>query len=381
MRTAQRIALPFEPDSAKYGPLECEQRRRLWWSLVTFDHRIIELTGSKGSMLIPTWNCKPPLNINDSDLRPEMKLSPRAYDRPTEALFVAVRSQLYDCIRRCTFHLDDFNPALRRSVDSSLSIDLENLALFERQLDETYFKDFDQHNATHLMTVNMTKMLLAKCRLLIDLALRSIDGHTRPARQRDQAVVDAITMLDCHTVMMTSTLLKGFCWLTRMYFPFPAYMHLAQDLRARPLAAHADSAWRSMNANYEARVDFDKMGSNEILFRVFAKQIVPAWQPRAQDAERRGVECPVPKLVAVMLEKLEDLKTRRDIATNSVDSRADTVTPMVASAKWDMDFRESPATGDFSGSFQDGIDDHLLGQYNIEQGNWAILDWYGNPGA
>ncbi len=53
-------------------------------------------------------------NISDTDLRPEMKVLPTSQTTPTEAIFVAIRSEMGRFVGRTNFHLDFTNPALKQ---------------------------------------------------------------------------------------------------------------------------------------------------------------------------------------------------------------------------------------------------------------------------
>ena len=86
IRIAQRMGIHSESALAKCTALEAEMRRRLWWSLILFDYRISQMSNSNSTTLDPTWDCKIPLNVNDSDLRPEMKGPPAFQGKSTEAL-------------------------------------------------------------------------------------------------------------------------------------------------------------------------------------------------------------------------------------------------------------------------------------------------------
>jgi Fungal specific transcription factor domain len=94
IRIAQRMGIHKESTYAKCTALEAEMRRRLWWLLIIFDHRIAEMSDQTITMLTPTWNCRTTLNVNDFDLRLEMKTPPEVHEKPTEALFAVVRSEL-----------------------------------------------------------------------------------------------------------------------------------------------------------------------------------------------------------------------------------------------------------------------------------------------
>ena len=113
IRIAHRMGLHRESALAEQTVFEAEMRRRLWWSLMLFDSRICELASCKPVTLDPTWDCKIPLNVNDSDLRPEMKVPPFIQGKTTEALFTVVRSDIGDYIRQTEFNLNFSAPALK----------------------------------------------------------------------------------------------------------------------------------------------------------------------------------------------------------------------------------------------------------------------------
>ncbi|KAF1363463.1 hypothetical protein EJ07DRAFT_152273 [Lizonia empirigonia] len=75
-RIANRMNIDSEAANAKHGVFEAEMRRRLWWAMVVYDSRISEMSDYKTTQLVPTWDCKIPVNVNDFDLRPEMTTRP-----------------------------------------------------------------------------------------------------------------------------------------------------------------------------------------------------------------------------------------------------------------------------------------------------------------
>lgn len=80
--------------------LEAEMRRRLWWSLAIFDSRIGEMANNKPVTLDPLWDCRIPLNVNDSELRSELKEPPVSQNKSTDALFAVISSEMvsYDFV-------------------------------------------------------------------------------------------------------------------------------------------------------------------------------------------------------------------------------------------------------------------------------------------
>ena len=275
-------------------------RRRLWWSLILFDSRIGEIANSKISTLDPTWDCKIPLNVNDSDLRPEMKVPPAIQGKSTDALFAVVRSELSEFIRHTMFHLDFTSPALKpiaKHFQNGLAGEDGELVKLEEMIEDQYLKYCDQENPIHFMTIWTTRAYLARCCLLEHHSRYSSSSVRRTEAQRDAATSYALRMLECDTRIMTSTLTKGFLWLNHFHFPFPAYIQIAQDLRRRPTSEQAQKAWQVMSDSYEPWFD-SQFRDNGPFFQMFTKIVLQAWEACEAASKRLGETLTPPRIVA-----------------------------------------------------------------------------------
>lgn len=275
IRIAERIGIHDEGLNAKCLVLEAETRRRLWWSLSTFDTRICEISGYKMKVqaFAEDGGCKLPLNVNDFDIRPEMQTPPEAYTTPTEALFTVVRSELSDSIRRLLLSSKDAIPSVE-AAQAALENDIE------RRLEEKYFRFCNPQNPLHFLTIWTTQSVLSKMRLILQFSLPTPRvGSPQEDSQRAFAFEGALNALEADTKLITSTLTKGFSWFLNLYFPFPAYVHLVQDLKERPLGEHAEKAWQLMTENMAARSEV-MQGVDHLLVRVFVKRILQVWDIR-----------------------------------------------------------------------------------------------------
>ncbi len=303
IRIAQRMGIDSESALAKCTPVEAEMRRRLWWSLILFDNRISQIIDSKTTTLNPTWDCKIPLNVNDSDLRPEMKGPPAIHGNSTEALFVVVRSELGEFIRQSVFHLDFTNPALKpiaKHLQNSPAPEGCELIKLEEMIEDKYLKSCDQENPVHFMTIWTTRAYLAKCRLLEHHSKYATSSVRQTEAHRDAATSHALRMLECDTKTMTSPLTKGFLWLTRSYFPLPAYIQIAQDLRKRPVSEQARQAWTIMSDNYEAW--FDSGFGDSPFYQIFSKIVLQAWEACGA-ASRQPLETLTPPRIVLSIKQ------------------------------------------------------------------------------
>ncbi|KAF4632699.1 hypothetical protein G7Y89_g5427 [Cudoniella acicularis] len=385
IRIAQRMGIHSESELAKCTTLEAEMRRRLWWSLVFFDTRIGELADFKTATLTPTWDCRIPLNINDSDLRLEMKEPPQVQGKSTEALFAVVRSELGDFIRHTTFHHAFASPALRpvaKDAQNSPIPEGSELVDLEKMIEDKYLKFCDPENPLHFMTIWMTRAYLARCRLM-EYYSRCSSAHQAEA-QRDAAISYALNMLECDTKIMTSPLTKGFLWQIHFYFPFTAYIQIVKNLKRRPVCDQAEQAWEVMSDNYEARFDLLRRDDGNPLFQLFTKIVFQAWDAREAAFRRLGKSLVTPRIV---------LSIRHKVAQIAQDIQ--NVGPGQPNGATDMGIKDLPmsmAMGFGSHSLlygmgrQDGYAGTGLGAYpdmselapldvDIDQWDWSAMDW------
>ena len=327
VRLAQRMGLHSESSLAKCSTFEAEMRRRLWWSIVLFDSRIGERAGAKVVALDPTWDCKPPSNVNDSDLRPEMNGPLKIQMGPTDSIFALIRSEIADFVRHTDFYLDFTTPALKpiaKVLQESSRPEDRELNHLEDMLERRYLTYCDPENPVHFMTMWTARSQLAKYRLLEHHARFS--GSTRPTDAQHNAATNyALRTIECDLKILSSPLTKAFFWLHRLYFPFPAFFQVLQNLKRRPLMEQAEQAWQIMGDDHLAWLQLHPMNDGPF-FQIFAKIVLQAWGARESVWDHtKGVLTP-PRLVTFVRHYLSqtasnfpDAATEQDY--NLVDQR------------------------------------------------------------
>ena len=351
-----------------------------------FDTRIGELADNKSATLAPTWDCRIPLNVNDSDLRSEMKEPPLVQGKFTEAFFAVVRSEWGDFIRHTKFHLDFTSPALRpfaKDVQHGPIPEGGELVNLEKMIEGKYLKFCDPEDPLQFMTIWMTRAHLAKYRLVEYYSRYSSSSVYQTDAQRDAAISHALSMLECDTKIMTSPLTKRYLWLLHFYFPFIAYIQLVQYMSGRPVSQQAEQAWEVMSDNYEARFVLPCRDDSP-LFDLFAKIVLHAWETR--EAAFRQLEEPLmpPRIVSHIKNKIAQT------AQNA--QNADTEHPNNVMGMGMDDFPMSVPMSFGSNSLlysiegQDGYAGIGLGEYpnmlgqaplnvDVNHLDWAAMDW------
>ncbi|KAJ5632278.1 hypothetical protein N7490_008617 [Penicillium lividum] len=304
IRIAQRMGIHSETFLAKYSVFEAEMSRRLWWSLLMLDARMGELSGAKTSTMNPTWDCKPPMNINDSEIWAEMKEPPSVQGKATEAVFIVLRSEVANYIRNSPFHLDFLNPALK-----PIAKDLPNggdVSTFETRIQDEYLKYCDKDNPLHFMTIWTIRASLSKCYLLESYAKHFDSSVHKTDAESDASVLQAFRLLECDTKILTSPLTKGYAWLLQIYFPFPAYINIIQDLKKRPGNKLTERAWQVMNENYEVRFKSPRAFESP-LFAIFARIILEAWEVLESTFKQSDFQVLSPKIILNIKQRLAEM--------------------------------------------------------------------------
>ena len=377
------MGLHNESDLVKCTALEAEMRRRLWWSLVLFDARIGEMAFSKTTKLAPTWDCRTPLNVDDSDLRPEMKELPDALGKPTEALFAVVRGELGEFVRNTKFYLDLTGPALKpiaRDVQNGSIPEGGELVTLEKVIENKYLKACDQENPLHFMTIWTTRAFLAKYHLVEYLSKYYSSSVHQTDAQRDTTISYALKLLECDTKLMMSPLTKRFYWLVQFHFPFPAYIQIVQELRRRPLSGQAEMAWAAMSDNYEARFDFLQRDKGPF-FKIFAKVVLEGWEARELALRQAGKSLTPPRFVSTIRHMLaqtaenvnESTEQPQDVMSMGVDNF---LMPIPMDFGGHMYGLERQATYAEVGS---GMYPHMPGRapldIDVNHLDWSAMNW------
>jgi hypothetical protein len=313
-----------EAELSRCTVFEAEMRRRLWWAFTLLDSRVAQLASSKVVTLDPSWDCKVPSNLNDSDLRPDMNELPINHGQATESLFTTVRDEMADFVRHSEAHLDFTNPAwkpMARHLRDTAAMDPSGLKELEDMIERKYLGSCDPGNPIHYVTIWTARSHLAKCYLMDHLSQHSGSCTRWPRAQRDAVFSYALRMLECDTMIMKSPLVKGFKWFNHFYFPFLAYLHLIQDLKTRPVDTLMRRAWDVMNENYDPWFRQAAHIGYLPVFRLFANIVLGAWTACAATAEQAGEVLALPDMVTSLRALLAELSEQAGTDINEqIDS-------------------------------------------------------------
>lgn len=250
-----------------------------------FDSRVSEVANSGANMQLPTWDCKIPLNVGDSELRRDMVETLAVQETPSDSIFVVVRCEIGEYIRRAPFHLTFANKSLKRLGQTEAG---GNLSALET-LVEKHLSGCKEDSPLQFLTIWTSRTQLAKYRLV-----ESCSEGTNT--ENECSLNQALRLLQCDTILMTNPSVKGYHWFLRHYLPFSGYIHIMQHLKTRKMHSKDDwkqvgEIWNVLNDNFAARFNTVTacVGTQ---FKAFTNLVLGGWETLEATYKQAGVETP-----------------------------------------------------------------------------------------
>lgn len=242
VRIAQSLGLHRDGKRLGLSPFQTEIRRRLWWHLLVRDSRAGEDYGLE-NIHSPFTDVDLPANVNDLDLRPEMKEPPVPRTGWTAMTFPLITIEMSKTMQKLAAMAASASPSSPPSEDVRAEIMRDLRARAERR-------------TVHCNPVIPQQRLAIVCTSFI---LTKLDFITRLQwillRQRaglhsdfatEENLAEALGLLQPR-LYEGDGLLKQFAWTRHAYPQYHVIMYVLLHLCVRPEGPSIDRAWRSVD--------------------------------------------------------------------------------------------------------------------------------------
>ncbi|KAH8878606.1 hypothetical protein GQ53DRAFT_707023 [Thozetella sp. PMI_491] len=247
MRAAMSIGLHRDGADFPLSPFEVERRRRIWWQMVTQDLRAAEdhgITILSGEIAATT---RLPLNVNDSDLEPDMRELPPSRQEWTDMSLPLLMEET-----------TRMSQALARLLASSEGVpDEEKRAeLVQQHSDraEALLRTCDTVIPHRRMAAACVRLRIRK--LDLTSRIQSMRAGSRPhgtaaALATEENLLDACEIVETGIGIQRDDMLRSFRWAGDMYPQFHAILYILWHLTVRPSGGSADRAWALAESAFE----------------------------------------------------------------------------------------------------------------------------------
>ena len=270
IRCGERIGLHRESVNDTLSPFEGEFRRRLWRQIIILDGRASQLVGvSSSAIFYYAGEMKRPLNVNDSDLNPNMKELPLEHVGATEMMFYSLRCEMGEYMYKNGAFLTD-GPA-RKGMKTPMTLIEKDASInaFANLLQDKFVKYCDTSIPLHLLVATTASLVIDHARLNAHHPRQYPDGGASlPQEEKDMLLRLAMSVVGSHNLCNVTKSLRGFLWHINVFFPFEAFILLLSELCQRTHGQLALDAWQVVNEVYDYHPELINNTKNAVYLAV-----------------------------------------------------------------------------------------------------------------
>ena len=265
------------------SPFVVEMRRRLWWQLIVLDLRCSEDRASD-PMIIPSMsNTKKPLNINDSDIWPEIEAPPPERVGFTEMTKCTVGHE----ICHLKVHFGQINRFDENGVElvSPLSFEerLKILNEAEKRLNERVVVHCDPKIPIAWATSMVARLIICRIRLMIYHPIEDGSGNFVPPHvSREHLLETAVLNLEYSHLLDIEPAAAQWRWFTKTYVQWHALATTLTELCVQTKGPLVQRAWRIVDAVFEKTAARIADSRNGLLWRPMKKLMARAQMKRKE---------------------------------------------------------------------------------------------------
>jgi hypothetical protein len=319
IRIAQRIGLHRDGSHLGLSVFETEMRRRLWWQVIMVDSTIGHMSGSISSLL-PVTDTNPPLNVNDSDLYPEMKESPVEHPGATEMIFILMRCEVGKWLhRRATSTMVTFDGHWSSISSAAASLQQKDRVIDELEyaLEEKFIKKCDPSIPLHHVTMLVARSVSRLMRLMAHHPRHYQErGERMMQSEKDRLVAICLDVAESGLILQTTDTTKRYLWHVDYHFPWDALIYMLSELRYRTNGPETARAWQLFNAVCTRKYQELRRKARSPLHLAIANLALKAWAAHVAECERRQLApLPCPQIITTFAKEIQRTKSHAGAAS------------------------------------------------------------------
>ncbi|PVH69422.1 hypothetical protein DL98DRAFT_473771 [Cadophora sp. DSE1049] len=248
VRSAQSIGLHRDGKNLNLSPFECEIRHRLWWYIVANDSRVGEDHGLTILSFDSGTDVALPLNVNDSQIEPNMRELPPAEMAWTEMSFTIIVMEVNKVLQEINQSrlkhddIESYEAARQETICS----------LVERQ--DRYLQCCDENIPAQRAAYLIGRLLTAKLQFITRQHSHSTaSGAPKMSQDTDNDLGKACDILELSRLFSTDDMLQGFWWICQSFPQYNILMYVLWRLSKKPVGPNVDRAWGLVDASFEGQ--------------------------------------------------------------------------------------------------------------------------------
>ncbi|KAI9742890.1 MAG: hypothetical protein M1818_003619 [Claussenomyces sp. TS43310] len=282
IRLAQALGLHRDGAILGLSPFDTEMRRRLWWQICALDTRASEDYGSDPTILEASYDCKFPLNLNDSDICPNTTETPVPREGISDMTFCLIRYEICVLSRRLGF-VPYRGPCHDAAKKRNLAEKEKMICDLHEHLEITYLRYCNDAGPLFWVAATIARLVVSKMNLMIHGFRSPKDDNEFPQEIRDRLFVSAVEVAEYTRLLETEGSTKKWGWLFHTYVQWYAIAFVLREICVRPPSAIVDRGWHAVNGVFGGCIR--SSSNNGILWVTIRKLMIKARRKRQADLQ------------------------------------------------------------------------------------------------
>lgn len=255
VRIAQTIGVHRDGLHFNLAPFEVEMRRRLWWQVCILDTRASEDHGCDPTIIEQGFDTKMPLNINDSDLTPDMAEFPPERQGCTDMSFCLIRFEVANTFRRINY-IPPGPPETCTEYSANVTLQDKEKWITEchQRLEERYLKHCDMTVPLFWVTATVARLMMSKMWLMVYHPFQRHDGGASLTQEtKEKLFITSLENIEYSLLLETESRTMKWGWLFKTYMQWHALAFILSELCHRTTGDLVERAWIAVDKTRDGR--------------------------------------------------------------------------------------------------------------------------------
>ncbi|KAM0250538.1 hypothetical protein ACHAQJ_008589 [Trichoderma viride] len=246
VRMAYSIGLHRDGSKLGISPFESEVRRRLWWHFLARDGRAAEDHGISSWSTVPGYDTKMPLNIDDNELRPDMKELPLPHNGWTKMSLPLTCMEVAQTLQTMA-HL-----SITPSGSTPKEMIRSNMLNQLRSRVELYIKPCNPVIPLQRMTMKTALALVHKIDFVTRQQLANLENpDNRNTFATEANLLSALRCLEIHLELWGDEFLAPYRWCMYGHPQYHMLLYVLWHLCVSPSGPSVERAWVIITRTFE----------------------------------------------------------------------------------------------------------------------------------
>ncbi|KAI2465809.1 C6 transcription factor [Annulohypoxylon bovei var. microspora] len=246
IRLARKMGLHRDGTSLGLPPFETEMRRRLWFQLVHMDFRTADVMGARPSLDLMCGDTKPPLNVEDDDLYPDMTDPPPEREGITSMTICVVRCDILETLRKFpASSAGDVGWEVLSNANIPFAKKESIINEVEDRWERRFMRYCDPSNSLHNYVSISIRSSICRLRIFAHNPRQFASCPAKASRRERQIVFsNAIKLLEyVILVQRGSHGLDKYTWQLGSAFFWNTMLYVLIEMRHRKTGPEVDRSW------------------------------------------------------------------------------------------------------------------------------------------